>query len=496
MTSIVYLGVLAFVVCFVTTPLVRNLTRKLGFLDHPDRQRKFHPTPVPRLGGVAIAFSWVTALGVFAYFVPAQSTVLLSALDKISMILPAAALIFAIGVFDDLYELRPWQKLAGQLVAATWIYVLGLRIEVIAFTEIPGSHWVTFPLTVLWLLACTNAFNLIDGVDGLASGVGFFATVTMFLAALLAESAELQLLTLPLAAALLAFLRYNFNPASIFLGDSGSLLIGFLLGSFAIIWTQKSATILGMTAPVLALGFPIAETVISIGRRFLRGAPIFGADQGHIHHRLLEKGLRPRQVAVVLYATAGLFASVSLIMAQPEIRDRAIILVAFCVISWIGFQNLGYTEFISARRILLGGTVRRLVASDIRTRQFTAALESTESLEEAWKLAIKALAELGFSRASLDVNGSPMSPAISWSERLGDASESEATSWSLRIPIPDPASEFVIERGVGSAGMDQGLDQIVTSLRAAFPALIENYQDSQVLSRLRPKARAAGVGGR
>jgi len=404
-------------------------------------------------------------------------------------------LVFAIGVLDDLFELRPWQKLAGQLVAATWIYVLGLRIEVIAFTEIPGSHWVTFPLTVIWLLACTNAFNLIDGVDGLASGVGFFATVTMFLAALLAESAELQLLTLPLAAALLAFLRYNFNPASIFLGDSGSLLIGFLLGSFGIVWTQKSATILGMTAPVLALGFPIAETVISIGRRFLRGAPIFGADQGHIHHRLLEKGLRPRQVAVVLYAATGLFASVSLIMAQPEIRDRAIILVAFCVISWIGFQNLGYTEFISARRILLGGTVRRLVASDIRIRQFTGALEGAEKLETAWNLAVAALADLGFARVSLEVKETSMSPAVSWSERLGAKSESDETSWSLRVHIPDPAGEFVIERGVAGEGVDQGIDQIVTALRAALPALIENYQDRQVLSQPQTKARAAGVGG-
>ena len=152
MTSIVYLGALAFVLCFVATPLVRNFTRKIGLLDHPDRFRKRHPTPVPRFGGVAIAFSWVGALGVFFYLAPQQSQVLRSALGEISVILPGAALIFIIGVIDDIFELRPWQKLVGQIAAATWIYVHGLRIEAIACTAIPGSNWVAYPLTLIWLL--------------------------------------------------------------------------------------------------------------------------------------------------------------------------------------------------------------------------------------------------------------------------------------------------------------------------------------------------------
>ena len=161
---------------------------------------------------------------------------------------------------------------------------------------------------------------------------------------------------------MLAFLRYNFNPASIFLGDSGSLLIGFLLGSYSIVWSYKSATILGMTAPILALSFPIAETVISVARRMLLGTPLFGADRGHIHHRLLERGLGPKQVAVLIYAIAGLSAGVALIMSTPEARDKGVILILFCIVSWIGFQHLGYTEFGSARKIILGGTVSKLVA--------------------------------------------------------------------------------------------------------------------------------------
>ena len=159
------------------------------------------------------------------------------------------------------------------------------------------NWWWTLPLTLLWLVACMNAFNLIDGVDGLASGLGLFATVTTFVAALLQKNVPLALATIPLAGALLGFLRYNFNPASIFLGDSGSLLIGFLLGCFGVIWSQKSATFLGMTAPLMTLAIPLLDVCLSVVRRYMRHEPLFKADRGHIHHRLLDRGFTPRRVA-------------------------------------------------------------------------------------------------------------------------------------------------------------------------------------------------------
>src|SRR5229473_2047143 len=201
--------------------------------------------------------------------------------------------------------LTPWQKLAGQLLGSSIACWAGVRMLAIAGYPLPG--WLDIPLTVMWLLACTNAFNLIDGIDGLASGVGLFATVTMLFAALLLQNnIALALATAPLAGALLAFLRYNFNPASIFLGDSGSLTIGFLLGSFGVVWSQKSATILGMTAPMMALGIPILDASLSIVRRFLRHQPIFTGDRDHIHHRLLKRGFAPRRVVLTLYAMASI----------------------------------------------------------------------------------------------------------------------------------------------------------------------------------------------
>src|SRR5581483_11066131 len=165
----------------------------------------------------------------------------------------------------------------------------------------PVLDWVGIPLTVVWLLGCTTAITLIDGVDGLAAGGGQFATITTTAIALVQHNPQLAFATVPLAGALLAFLRYNFSRATVFLGDCGSLLIGFLLGCYGTVWSYKSATLVGMTAPLIVLAIPLLDTTLAVGRRLLLGKPVFGADRGHIHHRLLDRGLTPRGVAIALY---------------------------------------------------------------------------------------------------------------------------------------------------------------------------------------------------
>ena len=224
---------------------------------------------------------------------------------------PAPRWLSRIGLLDDLFDLRAWIKLLGQLAAAGLACVGGVRI--LSIGGAPTDAWWNIPLTILWLLACMNAFNLVDGLDGLAAGVGLFATLTVFAAAMMQHNMVLAVATFPLAGALLAFLCYNFNPATIFLGDSGSLLIGFLLGCYAAIWSNKSATLLGMTAPLMALSIPLLDVALAIVRRFLRHQPIFAADRGHIHHRLLDRGFTPRRVVLVLYGLCGLAAAFSLL---------------------------------------------------------------------------------------------------------------------------------------------------------------------------------------
>ena len=247
MNALIWLAVVSTVISLVLTPVFRSLFRAWGVVDVPDEDRKIHGAAIPRGGGTAIAVSYVLAFLIVQWRTGIVDEHLALALK----VLPAACTIFAVGLIDDIWNLRAWQKLLGQGVAAgvaCWSGILA--VDLVGFH---GREWWTIPVTVIWLLACSNAFNLVDGMDGLAAGVGIFATLTIVIAALMQKNIALAMATVPLAGCLLGFLRYNFNPATVFLGDSGSLLIGFLLGCYGIIWTEKSATLLGMTAPLMVL---------------------------------------------------------------------------------------------------------------------------------------------------------------------------------------------------------------------------------------------------
>jgi UDP-GlcNAc:undecaprenyl-phosphate GlcNAc-1-phosphate transferase len=251
MRLIFSLGVSAFVCALVLTPVLRDTFKRMGFVDRPDGSRKRHTQPVPRVGGIAIAISYLAAFGIFL-FPPLNETFFVKQFaSDVWFILLAAAIVFSFGLVDDLRGLKPVQKLAGQLIASLIAYGAGVQIHV--DSAHPLDPLISIPLTIIWLIGCANAFNLIDGLDGLATGVGLFATITVLLAGLMQSNIELIVVTVPLVGALLGFLRYNFNPATVFLGDCGSMLIGFLLGCFGLLWSQKSATLLGMTAPLMAL---------------------------------------------------------------------------------------------------------------------------------------------------------------------------------------------------------------------------------------------------
>jgi len=394
MYSLLITAVAAFAVSFLLTPLCRNLAVRWGLLDRPDQARKIHARPIPRIGGIPILIAYLASFGLLLLLPLRGAGILREHLDLAGKLLPAVAIVFATGLLDDLYGLKPWQKLAGQLVAAVAAVLSG--IELTGFVGLQYDAWFALPVTVIWLVGCANAFNLIDGVDGLAAGVGLFATITTLLAALLKGDVPLALATVPLAGALVGFLRYNFNPASIFLGDCGSLLIGFLLGCYGILWSQKSATLLGMTAPLMALAIPLMDTGLSIIRRFLRGQPIFGADRRHIHHLLLARGFTPRGVALMAYGICGICATLSLLLSVVHERSGGVIIVLFCAGAWIGVQHLGYTEFGTARRIVFSGTFRRLVNAQVELGAFREELTAASTFEECWKALRHGYSEFGF----------------------------------------------------------------------------------------------------
>jgi UDP-GlcNAc:undecaprenyl-phosphate/decaprenyl-phosphate GlcNAc-1-phosphate transferase len=422
------LGLFGFLAALNVTPLVRDLAVRFGIVDHPDNRRKLHRQPIPRVGGIAILISYLLAFAATAFgFLDVHSV-----LPRGSMafgLLGAVVIVFFIGLLDDLIDLKPWQKLGGQVLAALAAYASGVQIHV--FRGHPLEMWFSLPLTLIWLIGCTNAFNLIDGLDGLAAGVGLFATVTMIIAALAQQDVGLCIMILPLAGCLLGFLRYNFNPASIFLGDCGSLSIGFFLGCCGVVWGQKPATMLGMAAPLMAMAIPLLDVCVSIVRRFLRNQPIFGADRRHIHHLLLERGLTPRRVALLLYGLCAIAAVFSLLQSGFHNQFGGLIVILFCAAAWIGVQHLGYSEFGLATRLFFKGTFRQIIDVQFRLQQFERSLAEARSLEQSWQRIQAAYSDFGFSGVRLQAQGCV----------LEYVPLDAADHCQIRIPLPD--SQYV-----------------------------------------------------
>jgi UDP-GlcNAc:undecaprenyl-phosphate GlcNAc-1-phosphate transferase len=444
-------ALVALVLSLALTPLCRNISCRLELVDKPDHTRKTHRHPVPRVGGVPILLAVAISAAILELF--HQHARLLDGNDP-TILIPAVSLVFVTGLVDDIRGLTPWQKLAGQVMAAGLACYANVQIESVAGHYI-GDTWWHVPMTMVWLVGCANAFNLIDGVDGLAAGIGLFATLTTMIAALISGNMALALATAPLAGAILGFLRYNFNPATIFLGDCGSLSIGFLLGCYGVIWSQKSATVLGMTAPLIALCIPILEAALSVLRRLLRGQPIFGADRRHIHHRLLDRGFSARDVALLMYGAAGIAACCSLLIGVSDNQFGGVVVLLFCAGAWIGVQHLGYGEFGIARHVLFGGVVQNVINAQMSLKQLETGLAGSKSAEERWKI-LKAISRtMGFNGLELDLDGHV------WNERHGTLPASNC--WQMRIPL----------NGSGAANFSIPIDApIHPAMLAKFAAIV------------------------
>ena len=462
MYTLALLGFAALIFSLILTPLFRNLFNHFGFVDHPDSDRKIHSAPIPRAGGTAIACSYVLAL----VLVQVGFGMPDARLALVWKVLPAASVMFAVGLIDDLWGLKPWQKLLGQFAACAIACYGGVLV-----VDIVGRHgvaWWTVPVTIFWLMAASNAFNLLDGMDGLAGGAGLFATLTIFIAALLqGDGAPLALATIPLAGCLLGFLRYNFAPASVFLGDSGSLVIGFVLGCFGAMWSQKSATLIGMMAPVMALSIPLLDVTLAIVRRMLRRQPIFMADRGHIHHRLLDRGMSPRRAVLILYGICTLAAVFSLLYSQFHNNQVAsVIVLLFCAVIWMGLQYLGYAEFTAAGRLLFRGDLQRAYRVQLELHSFDQALAAARSAAHCGTLVRNAALQFGLRVTSYHMLGETFTAVVSADRRR----------WLVHVPLD--GGDFVeLERVYGndqcSAAPDGPfLDAICDGLRVRLAEIV------------------------
>jgi len=394
------------------TPLLRRFCQRYQLLDEPRDKRRVHLKAVPRLGGVAIFLSLGIALSALPLVNNLVTQTLRPQLREIIVFLVCGFLVLMLGVYDDLRGANAWVKFAGLAGATVLFYFLGGRI---AGLSIPFVGNVTlhpalgFLLTMVWVVGIANAFNLIDGVDGLATGSALFASLVLLTVSLIQGNALVAVIALVLTGALAGFLRYNFNPASIFLGDSGSLFIGFALAMLSVQGSQKASTAVAVAIPILAFGLPMVDTSVAIARRFISGKPIFQGDREHIHHMLLERGWSQRRVVLVLYGVSALFGLLAMLFVNSGNSLTAVVLFVVGVALVLALGNLRYHEVDELRASVKRniGDRRARATNNLRMRRACQTVSSASTLDELFDgvLEVLELGEFVCATAQLSSNG-------------------------------------------------------------------------------------------
>ncbi len=327
--------VLSFLVCFAMTPLVRSFAVRVGAVDVPKDGRRMHDHPIPRQGGLAIFLGFLVAV------------VLLADLDRpVQGILLGSVIIVTVGAIDDIVPLPALLKFVIQIAAAGVAVAFGVRIEMIAnpifWSDQPVIYFGAWsiPITIFWIVGITNSINLIDGLDGLACGVSAISSLSILVIALVMRQVNIAVILAAVLGACLGFIPYNYNPAKIFMGDTGALLLGYVLSTVSVIGLFKFYTIVTFAVPVLALALPIFDTCFAIIRRLLKGQNPMSPDRGHFHHRLIDMGLSQKQSVAVLYAISAVLGLSAVLIATNGALRALIVVFAFCLAIIIGIALL------------------------------------------------------------------------------------------------------------------------------------------------------------
>jgi UDP-GlcNAc:undecaprenyl-phosphate/decaprenyl-phosphate GlcNAc-1-phosphate transferase len=344
--------IVCFMISILITPLVKKLALKIGAIDKPN-QRKVHQSLMPRLGGIAIFISFIVGVLLLHPENPSSLAILIG-----------STIIIITGIFDDMFELSAKIKLLGQLAAAFTIVFLG-DLQVV-FINLPfGGHlefgYLSIPFTILWIVGITNAINLIDGLDGLAAGVSSIALFTISGMALIQGNLYVVAMGAIVLVSTLGFLFYNFHPASIFMGDTGAMFLGFIISVLSLLG-YKNVTFISFIIPVIILGVPISDTIFAILRRIINNQPLSAPDKSHLHHCMLRLGYSHRQTVLLIYAMAAFFGLVAVIYSQAKIGG-AIFLIGVLIL---------LMELIAEKIGLMGKDFHPLLKI-IRTLRFSAA---------------------------------------------------------------------------------------------------------------------------
>jgi UDP-GlcNAc:undecaprenyl-phosphate GlcNAc-1-phosphate transferase len=413
----------------------RNWARRQG--DGPEG------AGVPRLGGVAVYASAVFTLLLLLLWDNDAARQLTLKPAETSGLFVAVTVIFLVGIYDDLRGVKPWQKLLGQAAAGAILFSAGFRVEM--FTNpLTGKavelSWLALPATLLWLIAISNAFNLIDGLDGLAAGVGLFSTLALFLMAIMTHNPFMAAIAAALAGSLLGFLPNNFAPARIYMGDSGSLTVGLTLAALAMRSHQKGPVLITLAIPLMIFGLPLLDAGVTTARRFLSGHPIFSRDQEHLHHRLLKIGLTQRAAVLALYGVAGFFALSSLLLVNYQSSVAPLIALLCGLLAWIVVRQMDYAEFaeLDSHVRMAIASQRAVLRNQIHMRKASQEIARAKGIDEAWEVAGRLLGQLEFDEATCDLALGPGTNSVTlrWSNpalAAGKAADDEM--WTMTVPL-------------------------------------------------------------
>lgn len=411
------------------TPLVRDIALAGNLVDSSDGDRKLHDRPVPRIGGVAVVLGLGIAL--LALYGDAHLRALrLPA--RLEVVLLGGLAMHLLGLVDDVFGMRARWKLLAQAIIASGVCAAGVNITVMS---LPGLPEFAVPpalgavLTVTWLVGVTNAFNLIDGVDGLAGGAALFPLLAMTAIGAAHGQWVPAWITLSLAGALCGFLVFNFPPASVFLGDSGSLFLGFMLAGLGLLSAEKTSTAVVVALPLVALGLPVLDLTLAVARRFLRRQAIFTPDRGHIHHRLLNRGFTPRRVTLTLYGVSATLSAVAMVLVmRPGSSGVLLVLLGIGLVLFI--HQLRFDEFEELAGTLVRAAAQRgNIERAVRIREGSVRMAQLTDLASVFGALSATLEQVGFARAQVRLRRGFTDRAAA--VRLADVRESdELTVWS------------------------------------------------------------------
>ena len=494
--SYIAFSIASLILSTMLTRCVRDTAIARGWMAAPSSHH-IHRRPVPRLGGIALYLSFVTIAGVMI----AASTIGgielgIEPRTAICILIPGT-LVFLLGLYDDIFSVKPEVKFAVQAAAALMLYWFGIgKFELPALLGWQGLEWLSLPLTVIWVLWITNAFNLIDGLDGLAAGTSLFSTLTLFAVSSISGKVTVASLALVMAGTILGFLRFNFNPATIFLGDSGSLFLGFMLSALSLAGSEKTPTIVAVALPIVSFGVPLLETSLSVIRRFLSGRPLFSADREHIHHKLLERGLTQRQAVIILYGASALCGLMSLFLLQPGRGIVAVVMFTLGAIIWMGVKRLGYYEFNelgrAAQRTM---DQKRIIGNNLALRRAANNLKEARSLLHICSILQEAFEANEFDGYQLSIEreceSSPLASEIAllarvrsghqhyaWHKPIENGTDEQSLThdWSLTFELETADNQrcgcFSLYRARNDRPLLVDLNLLASEFRAALAAAV------------------------